>query len=112
MSRSFSLRARVATATALGTTIVVGILGVIVALAISRNNLAQLDRRLDLAADVLAANAAAAELFLPVFGDGGAFAMTIRAEPDGDLRASTPTELPVLEPGAHTVTVDGIDYRA
>lgn len=112
MPRSFSLRARVATATALGTTIVVGILGVIVALAISRNNLAQLDRRLDLAADVLAANAAAAELFLPVFGDGGAFAMTIRAEPDGALRASTPTELPVLEPGAHTVTLDGIDYRA
>ncbi|MBM7458012.1 sensor histidine kinase [Rhodococcus coprophilus] len=112
MPRSFSLRARVAIATALGTTIVVGILGVIVALAISHNNLAQLDRRLDLAADVLAANAAAAELFLPVFGDGGAFAMTIRAEPDGALRASTPTELPVLEPGAQTVTVDGIEYRA
>lgn len=112
MQRSFSLRARVATATALGTTIVVGILGILVALAISRNNLAQLDRRLDLAADVLVANAATAGLFLPVFGDGGTFAVTIRAESDGALRTSTPTELPVLEPGAHTVTVDGVTYRA
>ena len=60
MPHRFSLRARVAAATALGTTVVVGVLGVLVAIEIDRNNLAQLDRRLDTAAQVLVANAGTA----------------------------------------------------
>ncbi|MFZ2527963.1 MAG: HAMP domain-containing sensor histidine kinase, partial [Rhodococcus sp. (in: high G+C Gram-positive bacteria)] len=112
MNQRFSLRTRVAAATALGTTIVVGILGMLVAFEISRNNLAQLDRRLDTAAQVLVPNAATAGLFLPALGDAGAFAVTIRADTDGGIRTSTPTQLPELDVGAHTVTVGGIRYRA
>lgn len=112
MNQRFSLRTRVAAATALGTTIVVGILGLLVAFEISRNNLAQLDRRLDTAAQVLVANAATAGLFLPALGDAGAFAVTIRADTSGDIRTSTPTQLPELDVGARTVTVGGIRYRA
>ncbi|MBH0118865.1 HAMP domain-containing histidine kinase [Rhodococcus sp. HM1] len=112
MPHRFSLRARVAAATALGTTVVVGVLGVLVAIEIDRNNLAQLDRRLDTAAQVLVANAGTAGLFLPALGDAGAFAVTIRAEKDGHVRSSTPTQLPELDLGAHTVTVGDVPYRA
>lgn len=110
MTHRFSLRARVAAATALGTTLVVAVLGVLVALAITRNNLAQLDRRLETATQVLVANAGTAGLFLPALGDAGAFAVTIRTE-SGRLLSSTPTELPVLSPGAHTVDLGGTAYR-
>lgn len=109
--RSYSLRARVAAATALGATVIVALLGIFVSLAISRNNMAQLDRRLDTASRVLVANVATAASFLPSFGDGGAFAITIRSSGNGDVIASTPTRLPVLEAGAETVAVDGTDYR-
>ncbi|MGV9745906.1 sensor histidine kinase [Rhodococcus zopfii] len=112
MSQRFSLQARVAAATALGTTLVVGVLGVLVAIEIARNNLAQLDRRLDTAAQVLVANAGTAGLFLPALGDAGAFAVTIRADKDGRVRTSTPTQLPELDPGAHTVSVGDVRYRA
>ena len=98
--RSYSLRARVAAATALGAAIVVGLLGVSIAFAISTNNMAQLDRRLDTASTVIIANATAAVSFLPAFGDGGAFAVTIRSTGTGDVITSTPTQLPALPPGA------------
>ena len=71
--RRFSLRTRVAAAAALGATFIVIALGVVVALAIARNNLAQLDRRLETASTVIVANAATAGPFLGAFGDGGAF---------------------------------------
>ncbi|GAA4489222.1 HAMP domain-containing sensor histidine kinase [Rhodococcus olei] len=109
--RSYSLRARVAAATALGATVVVGLLGIFISLAISRNNMAQLDRRLDTASNVIIANAPTAVSFLPTFGDGGAFAVTIRSVGTRDVIASTPTQLPQLPPGAATVRVDGTDYR-
>ncbi|MFD4183267.1 sensor histidine kinase [Rhodococcus sp. NPDC058514] len=106
---SYSLRARVAAATALGATIIVALLGVFVALAISRNNLSQLDRRLETASRVLIVNIGTASMFLPRFGDAGAFAVTIRN--DGTLAASTPTQLPELPVGAATVDVDDTAYR-
>lgn len=109
--RSYSLRARVAAAAALGAAVIVVLLGIFVSLAISRNNMAQLDRRLDTASSVLVANIATAASFLPTFGDGGAFAITIRSTGTGDVIASTPTKLPVTEAGATTVEVDGVDYR-
>ncbi|MFC4603449.1 sensor histidine kinase [Rhodococcus kronopolitis] len=108
--RSYSLRARVAAATALGATVIVAALGIFVALAISRNNMSQLDRRLETASSVLIANVTAAASFLPNLGDAGAFAVTIRA--GSDVIISTPTRLPPLEPGAATVVVDGTAYRA
>lgn len=109
--RSYSLRARVAAATALGAVVVVGLLGVFISVAISTNNLAQLDRRLDTASEVIIANAPAAVSFLPAFGDGGAFAVTIRSTGTGDVITGTPTQLPALPAGAATVRVDGTDYR-
>ncbi|TQF74162.1 HAMP domain-containing histidine kinase [Rhodococcus spelaei] len=107
--RSHSLRARVAAATALGAAIIAALLGIFISVAISRNNVSQLDRRLDTASSVLIANVASATSFLPTFGDGGAFAVTIRS--GGSVVVSTPTQLPSLEPGATTVRVDGVDYR-
>ncbi|MFD4367130.1 sensor histidine kinase [Rhodococcus sp. NPDC058521] len=109
--RSFSLRTRVAAATALGATIVVAALGIFVSMAISRNNLAQLDRRLETASDVLVPNAATAGLFLGALGDEGAFAITIRST-TGDVLVSTPTRLPQLELGWSTAEVDDTKYRA
>ncbi|QBJ97379.1 HAMP domain-containing histidine kinase [Rhodococcus sp. ABRD24] len=110
MSRPHSLRARVAAATALGATIIVAAVGVYLALAIARNNLQQLDRRLETASQVFAVNARAAAPFLGVLGDRGAFAITIRA---GDnVVASTPSRLPTLEPGSNTVDISGTPFRA
>ncbi len=103
--RPQSLRARVAAATALGATIVVAAVGVYLALAIARNNLQQLDRRLETASRVLVVNAGAAAPFLNVLGDGGAFAVTIRA--GEKVVSSTSSRLPELDPGSHTVDVAG-----
>ncbi|MGO4201809.1 HAMP domain-containing sensor histidine kinase [Rhodococcus sp. TAF43] len=109
MSRPHSLRARVAMATALGATIIVAAVGVYLALAIARNNLQQLDRRLETASRVLVVNAPAAAPFLNVLGDGGAFAVTIRA---GDkVVSSTSSRLPALDLGSHTVDVGGTPFR-
>lgn len=110
--RRFSLRLRVAAAAALGATFIVLALGVVVALAIARNNLSQLDRRLETASTVIVANAATAGPFLGAFGDGGAFSVTIRSDADGSIRSSTPTRLPNLPVGSETVDVDGTRYRA
>lgn len=107
--RPRSLRARVAGATALGATIVVAAVGVYLALAIARNNLLQLDRRLETASRVLVVNAPAAAPFLNVLGDAGAFAITIR---DGDtVVSSTSSRLPRLGPGSQTVDVGGTPFR-
>ncbi len=112
MRRSFSLRTRVAAATALGATIIVVALGILVSLAINRNNLSQLDRRLETASDVLVPNAATAGLFLGALGDKGAFAITIRSADGDTVLVSTPTQLPELDPGQQTVEVGDTTYRA
>ncbi|MGA9869844.1 MAG: two-component sensor histidine kinase, partial [Rhodococcus sp. (in: high G+C Gram-positive bacteria)] len=67
----FSLRARVAAATALGATIVVATLGIVTSVAISRNNVSNLDERLTTASQVLIPNAASLELFLDQLGSSG-----------------------------------------
>ncbi|MGB7236714.1 MAG: HAMP domain-containing sensor histidine kinase [Rhodococcus sp. (in: high G+C Gram-positive bacteria)] len=105
----FSLRARVAAATALGATIVVATVGIVASVAISRNNVSNLDERLTTASQVLSPNSASLELFLDQLGSSGAFAVTIRT---GDLViASTPTQLPELDEGSATVDVDGNRFR-
>ncbi len=103
--RPQSLRARVAAATALGATIVVAAVGVYLALAIARNNLQQLDRRLETASRVLVVNAGAAAPFLNVLGDGGAFAVTIRA--GEKVVSSTSSRLPELDPDRTPSTSPG-----
>ncbi|AOW94980.1 two-component sensor histidine kinase [Rhodococcus sp. WMMA185] len=87
-------------------------MGVLVSLAINRNNLSQLDRRLESASDVLVPNAATAGLFLGAIGDYGAFAITIRSGSGDTVLVSTPTQLPELDPGWQTVEVNGTKYRA
>ncbi|QNG17698.1 HAMP domain-containing histidine kinase [Rhodococcus triatomae] len=110
MRLPLSLRTRVAVATGLGATIIVAALGVLVAHAIAQNNLAQLDRRLEAASSIFVPNAAIAGPFLGAFGDEGAFAVTIR-DNGGGVRSSTPTRLPELDNGAHTVRIDDIAFR-
>lgn len=105
----FSLRARVAAATALGATIVVATLGIVASVVISRNNVSNLDERLTTASQVLIPSAASLELFLDQLGSSGAFAVTIRT---GDtVIASTPTQLPKLDEGSQTVDVGGDRFR-
>lgn len=104
---SFSLRARVAAATALGATVVVAALTVVTSVAISRNNVNQLDERLTTASQVLIPTASTLEAFLDQLS--GAFAVTIRS---GDIVvASTPMRLPALDIGSHTIDVDGQRLR-
>ncbi len=103
----FSLRARVAAATALGATLVVAALAVVTSVAISRNNVNQLDERLTTASQALVPNAAVLETFLDQLS--AAFAVTIRT---GDtVRASTPIQLPDLGEGSATVDVNGQRFR-
>lgn len=109
MRRAFSLRARVAAATALGAIIIVSLIGWYVAAAISRNNVLQLDRRLELASDVVVPRAQTFEMFLGFLGESEAFGITIRQ--NGTVRASTQPELPALGPGSTTVDVDGVPFR-
>lgn len=107
--RSFSLRARVAAATAAGAVVIVALVGWYVSAAISRNNLFQLDRRLETASEVVVPRASTFELFLGNLSGSGAFAITIR-EGD-DVRASTVPVLPELAIGSATVDVDGTPFR-
>nr|WP_206037845.1 HAMP domain-containing sensor histidine kinase [Rhodococcus sp. HNM0569] len=104
------MRTRVAAATGLGALIIVAALGGLVAAAIARNNLAQLDRRLEAASTIVVPNAAVAGPFLGALGDAGAFAITIRDQ-TGDVESSTPTQLPPLALGAHTAYVEDTKYR-
>ncbi|KZF04588.1 two-component sensor histidine kinase, partial [Rhodococcus sp. EPR-279] len=80
---------------------------VVTSVAISRNNVNQLDERLTTASQVLIPTSTTLEAFLDQLS--GAFAVTIRS---GDIVvASTPTRLPALETGSQTVDVDGQRFR-
>ncbi|KAA0021188.1 sensor histidine kinase [Antrihabitans cavernicola] len=109
MKRSYSLRARVAAATALGATIIVVILGFLVAQAIERNNLREIDQRLETAAPLAVFDTGLAVNVLSTLGDSTPFALTVRT--NGNVDASTPTELPAVAGGSHSVKVQGIPYR-
>ncbi|KIQ13793.1 sensor histidine kinase [Rhodococcus sp. MEB064] len=107
--RPFSLRARVAAATALGAIVIVSLVGWYVAAAISRNNIMQLDRRLQTASDVVVPRAQTFEVFLGSLSRSEAFAITIRQA--DTVRASTQPELPDLTLGSSTADVDGTPFR-
>jgi two-component system sensor histidine kinase PrrB len=106
--RAVSLRTRVAVAAALGALIVVSGVAVGISVAIARNNLDHLDRQLDTAAQLLELNADAAQMFVGRVGDVGAFAVTLR---DGADVRSTPTRIPPLSAGHHSVAIDAVTYR-
>ena len=108
-SRVFSLRARVAAATALGALIIVSLVGWYVAAAISRNNILQLDRRLETASEVVVPRAQTFEMFLGSLSRSEAFAITIRQT--DQVRASTQPQLPAMPLGSATADVDGTPFR-
>ncbi|MFF2552840.1 ATP-binding protein [Nocardia sp. NPDC058058] len=107
--RSYSLRARVAAAAALGATIIVAALSWFTMYAIERNNLAQADQQLAVTSRVVLIEPVLAVTVLGVLGPTNDMALTVR-NADGSL-ASTSVQLPALPVGNHTVTVDGNTYR-
>ncbi|TSD96637.1 HAMP domain-containing histidine kinase [Skermania sp. ID1734] len=109
MRRAFSLRARVAAATALGAAIIVVILGFAVARVIEANNLKQIDQRIDTASRLVMFNPELAVQIMDALQSSSEFALTIYA--DGQVKASTPVVLPELSDGYHTVRVNGVPYR-
>lgn len=109
MNRHYSLRARVAAATALGATIIVVALGFLVAQAIARNNVRQIDEKIATAAGLVVLSPDIAVEVFTRLGDSSQFALTVRT--DGALDGSTTTQLPDLPDGSHTVKVDGVAYR-
>ncbi len=107
--RPQSLRARVAAATALGATIVVAAVGVYLALAIARTICSSSIGGSRPRRGCSSSMPVAAAPFLNVLGDGGAFAVTIRA--GEKVVSSTSSRLPELDPGSHTVDVAGTPFR-
>lgn len=98
-TRSPSLRTRVALASALGTTLVLVALAVLVAVTLTRSEYGRLDAR-------LSAAAAAAVADTTVNPDA---AVTVRTPQRVQVLAGP--ELPALAPGTTTVRVDGTRYR-
>ncbi len=109
VSRGWSLRARVAVATALGALIITVALGALVLQAIERNNLREVDQQLENVVQLVATSPELAIRFFQVMGPSARFVLTVR---DGDtVRMSTPVQLPVVPEGTQTVRVHGVPYR-
>ncbi|WP_280311333.1 sensor histidine kinase [Nocardia abscessus] len=107
--RSFSLRTRVAGAAAAGAIVIVTLISLISIRAIERNNLQQSDQQLAVAARIVLIEPQIAVRFISLTGLNNDMAVTVRD--NGEVVASTPTELPALPTGSRTVTVRGIPYR-
>ncbi|MEU0538654.1 HAMP domain-containing sensor histidine kinase [Nocardia sp. NPDC005978] len=107
--RTFSLRARVAAAAALGATIIVAVLSWFTMYAIERNNMTQADQQLALTSRVVLIEPVVAVTVLGVLGPTNDLALTVRND-DGSM-ASTSVQLPALPVGSHTVTVGDNTYR-
>jgi signal transduction histidine kinase len=104
LGRSASLRTRVAVAAALAAAVVVSILVVLTSFVLANNDAVQLDRRLDAIVD---ASMYPEELEDPQHG----VLTTGRARSDGQVIFQRGFQLPQLEPGTETVSVNGVDYR-
>ena len=109
MRRRYSLRLRVAAATALGATIIVLVLGIFAVRAIEQNNLQQTDQKLEAVSQIVQFNTQIAIGVLDIFGSSTQFVMTVRT--NGEVTGSTSKTLPATPNGAHTVDVDGTPYR-
>ncbi|MFR9750859.1 sensor histidine kinase [Nocardia sp. 004] len=107
--RSFSLRSRVAGATAAGAIIIVTLISLISVRAIERNNLQQADQQLTVASRLILIEPQVAVQFIKVTGLTNDLQVTVRDK--GEVIASTYTELPPLPSGSRTVTVSGTPYR-
>lgn len=107
--RSFSLRTRVAGAAAVGAIVIVTLISLISIRAIERNNVQQSDQQLAIAARIVLIEPQIAVQFIRLTGLNNDMAVTVRD--NGDVVASTTTELPALPTGSRTVTVAGTPYR-
>ncbi|MBF6165456.1 HAMP domain-containing histidine kinase [Streptomyces gardneri] len=107
--RSFSLRTRVAGAAAAGAIVIVTLISLISIRAIERNNLQQSDQQLAVAARIVLIEPQIAVQFINLTGLNNDMAVTVRD--NGEVVASTATELPALGIGSRTVTVGGTPYR-
>ncbi|WP_084497677.1 HAMP domain-containing sensor histidine kinase [Nocardia amamiensis] len=107
--RSFSLRTRVAGAAAAGAIVIVTLISLISIRAIERNNVQQSDQQLAIAARIVLIEPQIAVRFISLTGLNTDMAVTVRD--NGNIVASTTTELPALPTGSRTVTVGGTPYR-
>ena len=102
--RSASLRTRVAIASAVAASAVVAVFTVLTSLVLLNNDAAQLDRRLD---SIVEASIDPDRSVDPA----RAVLTTGRTRTTGQVVFQRGFELPRLEPGTHTVQVNGVDYR-
>lgn len=107
--RSVSLRLRVTAAAALGTALVVLVLGAVVWIAISRQAHSELDGKLDSAAQVAAGNLTSLRVLEPKPVVAPGYVGTLRV--GTVVLSATPVQLPALEPGWADIAVDGEQYR-
>ncbi|WP_216895194.1 sensor histidine kinase [Nocardia alni] len=107
--RSYSLRTRVAAAAALGAIIITALLGWMSVLAIKRNSLAQADQELAVASRLVLMQPVIAVGVLSLVNTNKDLAVTVRD--DGTVSASTIIELPQLDPGSYTLSLDDTPYR-
>lgn len=107
--RSYSLRTRVAGAAAAGSVLIVALVSAIAVPAIERNNLQQTDQQLRIASRLVVIDPMIAVGVVNLVGPDRDMALTVRY--DGQLLASSATQLPELQPGSRTVNVDGTPYR-
>lgn len=94
--QSFSLRTRVAGAAAAGAVIIVTIAAFVGFQAIERNNVTQTDQQLEIASRIVLIEPVLATGFVNLTGLQNTMALTVRD--DGQVTASSSTQLPDLPP--------------
>jgi two-component system, OmpR family, sensor histidine kinase PrrB len=103
-SNRVSLRTRVALAAGIASAAVVAVLAVLTSLVLANNDEAQLDRRLDSIVD--------ASMYPDQVQDPRRGVLTTgRSIKSGDVVFQRGFQLPPLEEGTETVTVNGVNYR-
>lgn len=107
--QSFSLRTRVAAAAAAGAVIIVSIAAFVGFQAIERNNVTQTDQQLEIASRIVLIEPVLATGFVNLTGLQNTMALTVRD--NGQVTASSSTQLPDLAPGSQTVEVNDQPYR-
>ncbi|WP_084160981.1 HAMP domain-containing sensor histidine kinase [Nocardia sp. BMG51109] len=107
--RAYSLRTRVAAAAALGAIVITAVLSWVSVRALERNNLAQADQSLTIASRIVLMQPVVAVGVLWLMPPNENLAVTVRQ--NGGVVASSSLELPALDPGSHTITLDGTPFR-
>jgi signal transduction histidine kinase len=103
-SNRVSLRTRVALAAGIASAAVVAVLAVLTSVVLANNDQAQLDRRLDSIVD--------ASMYPDQVQDPRRGVLTTgRGRTGGDVVFQRGFQLPALDEGTETVTVNGVDYR-